>query len=279
MVQFHPDPPYLYMNKISKKLALRIASVIIAIALFYFGYNGYVYTSTDNAVVKISNTRVASEVAGYIKSINFSDGDTVVEGDKIIEIEKDKYQIQYDDARATHDYYKSEYNRFKALRKQDFVSSSELDKMKFMYETSLQKMKMAEYNLSSTDVVAKISGSIANMNIKIGDYVNPGHQLFSIINKDKVWIEANFKEVDVKDIKVGQEAIIEVDTFGWKKYKAVVKAIMPATGAEFSLLPAQNTSGNWIKVTQRIQVRLEFVDIDTSIFASGMSAYVKIKTV
>jgi len=279
MVQFHPDPPYLYMNKISKKLALKIASVIIPIALFYFGYNGYVYTSTDNAVVKISNTRVASEVAGYIKSINFSDGDNVAEGDKIIEIEKDKYQIQYDDAKATHDYYKSEYNRFKTLRKQDFVSSSELDKMKFMYETSLQKMKMAEYNLSSTDVVAKISGSVANMNIKIGDYVNPGHQLFSIINKDKVWIEANFKEVDVKDIKVGQEAIIEVDTFGWKKYKAVVKAIMPATGAEFSLLPAQNTSGNWIKVTQRIQVRLEFIDIDTSIFASGMSAYVKIKTV
>lgn len=267
------------MNKINKKTAIYVLSSLSVLIFSYFVYNSYVYTSTDNAVVKISNTRVASEVSGYVKSINFSEGDTVAEGDKIIEIEKDKYQIQYDDAKATHDYYKSEYNRFKALKKQDFISSSEFDKIKFMYETSLQKMKMAEYNLSSTDIVAKISGSVANMNIKIGDYVNPGNQLFSIINKDKVWVEANFKEVDVKDIKVGQEAIIEVDTFGWKKYKAIVKSIIPATGSEFSLLPAQNTSGNWIKVTQRIQIRLEFVDVDTSIFASGMSAYVKIKTV
>ncbi len=95
-----------------------------------------------------------------------------------------------------------------------------------------------------------------------------------------LWVEANFKETDLTHVRVGQPATIEVDTFPGRKWQAQVASISPASGAEFSVLPAQNATGNWVKIVQRIPVRLAIVEPnhDGMILRAGMSTNVDIDT-
>ena len=96
---------------------------------------------------------------------------------------------------------------------------------------------------------------------------------------DHVWIEANPKESDLTHLKPGDRATVTVDSYPGRPLSASVASISPATGAEFSVLPAQNTSGNWVKVVQRVPIRISFdPDENTQKLRSGMSAYVSVDT-
>ena len=91
---------------------------------------------------------------------------------------------------------------------------------------------------------------------QIGDYLEAGRTALAIVSEQGMWVEANFKETDLGKLRIGQPADVEIDTYGGKKWKGRVSSIAQATGAEFALLPAQNASGNWVKVVQRIPVRI-----------------------
>jgi membrane fusion protein (multidrug efflux system) len=113
----------------------------------------------------------------------------------------------------------------------------------------------------------------------MGEFVSTGSPLFSIVNTKHFWIEANYKETDLTYIRPNQKAIVTIDAYPDKQWKATVASITPASGAEFSILPPQNSSGNWVKVVQRVMVKLEFDDYDpTSLLVAGMSANVTIDT-
>ncbi|WP_245492359.1 HlyD family secretion protein, partial [Mesorhizobium sp. M4A.F.Ca.ET.020.02.1.1] len=121
----------------------------------------------------------------------------------------------------------------------------------------------AAYDLAQTTVTAPADGVISQASsFKPGQYVAVGTPLFSLVETGDTWIDANFKETQLTHMKPGQKAEIIVDTYPDKTFEATVKAIGAGTGAEFSLLPAQNATGNWVKVTQRIPVRLELTDPD-----------------
>ena len=114
---------------------------------------------------------------------------------------------------------------------------------------------------------------------KAGQYVTAGTPLFSLVENGDTWVEANFKETQLTHMKVGQEAEIVLDTYPGHPFKAVVDSIGAGTGSEFSLLPAQNATGNWVKVTQRIPVRLKVEDAGAALaLRTGMSADVSIDT-
>ena len=100
------------------------------------------------------------------------------------------------------------------------------------------------------------------MNLEEGEYIDVGKILFAIVDEKKAWLEANLKETDLTNIKVGQLALFTPDSFPNSKWNAQVESISPATGAEFSILPPQNSSGNWVKVVQRIPVRLSISDLN-----------------
>ena len=138
----------------------------------------------------------------------------------------------------------------------------------------------AAYQLSQTTVKAPASGVTTQAaSVKLGQYVSAGTSLFTIVETDDTWIEANFKETQLTNMKVGQEAEVVLDTFPDKPLKAVVEAIGAGTGAEFSLLPAQNATGNWVKVTQRIPVRLRLTEAEAELLMrTGMSATVSVDT-
>ena len=116
-------------------------------------------------------------------------------------------------------------------------------------------LDQAELNLTYTKIVAPISGIVSNRTVEVGQNVAPGQELMKLINLDDVWITANFKETQLRNMKVGQPVTIEVDANG-KKYNGKVDSIAGASGARFSLLPPENATGNYVKVVQRIPVKI-----------------------
>jgi len=118
-------------------------------------------------------------------------------------------------------------------------------------------MAQAKLNLDYATVKAPADGVVSKKSIEVGQVVQPGQPLLAIVQLDDVWVTANFKETQLRDIRVGQRAFVSVDALG-KKFPAHVDSVAPATGAKFSLLPAENATGNYVKVVQRVPVKLVF---------------------
>ncbi len=137
----------------------------------------------------------------------------------------------------------------------------------------------AALDLARTEVHAPANGTIANLTLRPGDYVKTGTPIFSLVETDHLWVEANFKETDLTHVLAGQPATVTVDTYPGVTWQTRVGSISAATGAEFALLPPQNSSGNWVKVVQRIPVRLEIAGrSDQPPLRAGMSAAIAIDT-
>ncbi|SMH31858.1 membrane fusion protein, multidrug efflux system [Mesorhizobium australicum] len=138
----------------------------------------------------------------------------------------------------------------------------------------------AAYQLAQTTVRAPADGTVSQASsFKLGQFVTAGTSLFTLVETSDTWVEANFKETQLTHMKVGQEAEVMLDTFPDRPLKATIESIGAGTGAEFSLLPAQNATGNWVKVTQRIPVRLKVSSEDADLLLrTGMSATVAVDT-
>lgn len=117
-------------------------------------------------------------------------------------------------------------------------------------------VKQAELNLEYTTVKAPYKGTVSRKTVQPGQVVQPGQPLMTIIALEQVWITANFKETQLEDMRPGQKVAIDVDAYGGKEFSGKVETIAPATGARFSLLPPENASGNFVKVVQRVPVKI-----------------------
>jgi membrane fusion protein, multidrug efflux system len=149
-----------------------------------------------------------------------------------------------------------------------------------MVQHAQAALDRAELNLSYTEIRAPENGIVTKVDqLQVGDYVNAGNQLFSLMSTDRLWVEANFKETELTHMRPGQEATVEVDTYPDVVFSAKVESLSPGTGLTFSLLPAENATGNWVKVVQRLPVRLrlEGLEADAPLHA-GLSATVEVDT-
>ncbi len=137
----------------------------------------------------------------------------------------------------------------------------------------------AALDLARTTVLAPRAGVVSNLSLQAGEHVEAGEPVFSLVISDPLWIEANFKETDLTYLRENQEARVEIDAYPNHVWRARVVGIAPATGAEFALLPPQNASGNWVKVVQRIPIRLEIRRRpEDPPLRAGMSVRVEIDT-
>ena len=116
-------------------------------------------------------------------------------------------------------------------------------------------LDQAQLNLQYTKIVAPVNGIVSNRTVEVGQNVAPGQELMKIINLEDVWITANFKETQLREMKTGQRVTIEVDANG-RKYNGKVDSVAGASGARFSLLPPENATGNYVKVVQRVPVKI-----------------------
>jgi membrane fusion protein (multidrug efflux system) len=144
-------------------------------------------------------------------------------------------------------------------------------------ETKKAALDQAELNLGYTVIVAPVNGVVTNRTVEVGQNVSIGQELMKVINLDDIWVTANFKETQLKRMQVGQRATIHVDTNG-RDYNAHVQSIAGASGAITSLLPPENATGNYVKVVQRIPVKITFDPGETKehVLRPGMSVEPKV---
>lgn len=125
-------------------------------------------------------------------------------------------------------------------------------------ERAAAAVREAFLALQRTEVPAPVAGQVARRTVQVGQRIAPGAPLMSVIPLDQVWVEANFKEVQLRRMRIGQPVTLHADLYGTQvAYKGRVAGLGAGTGAAFALLPAQNATGNWIKVVQRVPVRVE----------------------
>ena len=140
------------------------------------------------------------------------------------------------------------------------------------------RLAAAGLNRSYVDVVALQDGIVTRVDqLQVGDYVNASNPVFSLVSPN-IWIEANFKENQLEYMRAGQSAQVKVDAYPDRRFKARVESISPGTGSSFSLLPPENATGNWVKVTQRVPVRLTFDGDPGAPMPAGLSVTVTVDT-
>jgi Multidrug resistance efflux pump len=150
-----------------------------------------------------------------------------------------------------------------------------------LVKTAIGQLRQAYLSKQRTSLVAPVSGYIARRNVQVGQRVTPGSALMAVVPLDQVWVDANFKETQLTTMRINQPAIVTADLYGDKvKYHAKVESLGIGTGSAFSLLPAQNATGNWIKVVQRLPVRIQLDanDLKAHPLRVGLSMVVDVDT-
>jgi membrane fusion protein (multidrug efflux system) len=148
------------------------------------------------------------------------------------------------------------------------------------YRRALADVDRTRRDLRRTRVVAPIAGTVTRVDaLQVGSYLAPGQPAFALVAVDNAWVEANPKETDLTYVKPGDPATVTVDAYPGREWAGHVSSLSPGTGAEFAVLPAQNASGNWVKVVQRVPVRIELDPAPGApVLRAGMSVEVEIDT-
>ena len=203
-------------------------------------------------------------------------------------------------AAATERKLSADLRRNRSLRQQDVISQAEFDAVQAGAESSSAQfaaaasqhsaadaqvklkdaeLRNAELQLSYTTITAPASGHIAKKSVQPGQYVAPGQQLIALVGSNELWIVANFKETQLDKIAPGLPVIIKVDAYPDKEFKGKVESLSSGTGAQFALLPPDNASGNFVKVTQRIPVKIIFTEKPDKShpLSAGMNVVVEVK--
>jgi len=223
-------------------------------------------------------------------------------------------QAQLQQAKDSLDFYKRELDRQQRLVSNNFVSVSQYDQARHNYDGARAQSAAVEQDLAQTlanlsgdpdlnaddhprvrqaaaqrdqaaldlfhtRIVAPEDGITAKVNLRPGQYMQSGQAAFALVEMHRLYIEANVKETDLTHLKPGQEASIEVDGYPGRQWRALVSSLSPGTGSEFSILPPQNATGNWVKVVQRVPVRLVLAPGEVANgLRAGMSVSVEIDT-
>ena len=143
-------------------------------------------------------------------------------------------------------------------------------------EQAMAALKNVQLQLENTQIKASVAGVIAVRSIELGEIVAVGQPLFNITNLDDVWIAANIEETYIGKVQVGKNVEVEIDAYPGKKFQGQVIEVGSASGSQFALLPTENTSGNFTKVTQRLPIKIKALDVGEYVLKPGMSAFVAI---
>ena len=260
------------------------AAVLIAAATAYWQY-AQGRESTDDAAIETHVIPISAKVSGQIQTIAVEDNQHVEKGAPLLTIDPDDYQVKLEQAKAELSAAKadamraaSDAERAKQLFVHDDLSSQAYDKavadaqvLKAKALLAEKKASAAELDLSYTRITAPETGKVTKKNIEPRAYVQIGQPLLAIVT-DEVWIVANFKETQLTRMRAGQKVTIEVDAFPGRELQGHIDSIQSGTGARFSLLPSENATGNFVKVVQRVPVKIVFDEsVKDLMLVPGMS--------
>ncbi|MDF2939437.1 MAG: emrA [Gammaproteobacteria bacterium] len=265
--------------KSSRNLQRIILLGLLAIFLLgWFAYSLYSkrYISTDDAYVNANQIQVAAQVNGQVLNLAVSNNEFVKQGQLLFQLDPAQYQAAVEKAQAQLAIDQANLvdtqlttERTLNLVRQKLFSEQQGDDARAKLASAQDQVKLdqanlaeAQLNLGYTQVYAASDGWITNMDLRVGSIVNANQPLFTLISSNQFWVDANYEETEMENIRPGQTAKVVVDMYPNHPFKGVVDSISGGTGSAFSLLPPENATGNWVKVTQRLPVKVIITDPD-----------------
>lgn len=230
----------------------RLIATLVLVALmaggtYVYWRNSVYYPSTENAYLQANIVRIAPLVTGVVSEVNVKDNQRIQAGDVLFKIDPAPYQAALDAAQARFD---------AALQQAKMASGPQAIAAKTTAEQAQAAVTKAKAELDAATAKAPVAGIVGAVRIRPGSIAQAGHSLFPLVDTSTWWVDANFKETELQRIAVGQEATLRLDFAPSHELKGKVESISPASSTAFSLLPAENASGNWVKVPQRFSVRI-----------------------
>ena len=297
----------------SRARRLKILAVVVVLCGIAYGAYWYFYAShfvtTDNAYTATEVAQVTPAISGIVKEVNVVDTQSVKKGDILVVIddtdtklalnqaEADCAKAKAELASAESDYQKAviDLKRRNALISIGAVSGDELTKTQNAHTSSAAaiqaakaaiaqataRIDQAKVDLSRTVIRAPVDGTIAKRTVQVGQKVSEGAQLLVVVPVADMHVDANFKEGQLEKVRTGQKAELYSDLYGKSvTYHGTVEGFSGGTGSAFALIPAQNATGNWIKVVQRlpIRIRLDPEELKANPLQVGLSMTVTIDT-
>jgi len=275
-------------NKKQKLIYFLAAAAILGLVfLTAFLINSFNRIATDDAYTEGRIHSIASKISGTVKKVLVTDNQSVKEGTLLVEIDPADYQLKVNEARATlnlrrasSEQARRDIKRAQVLYKQEVLPKEKYENVLTAYnlaraqeQVARAQLEIALRNLEYTKIYAPADGYITKKAVEIGNQIQLGQPLMAIIALDDLWVIANYKETQLKNVKSGQRVEIKVDTYPGKIFTGKVDSIMAGTGAAFSLFPPENALGNYVKVVQRVPVKIIFdTNTDSShVLRIGMS--------
>jgi membrane fusion protein, multidrug efflux system len=266
------------MSGLKMKLSLSKKSILVwgssALVLGVLFLLSYKYLSahpsTDDAYVQANTINVAAQVTGPVAEIFVQDHQLVAQDQPLFRIDPRPFEISVNHSTATvaaenAALLLAEQNAQRILRLVSMgqeskatgdQAQSQLDSAKADLLAGQSQLDQAKLDLEHATVKAPRAGVVTQFLLQPGNNVIANNTLFMIVEQDHFWVDANFKETQVAHIKPGQKVKITLDMFPHHHFEGVVDAVSSASGSVFSLLPPENASGNWVKVTQRFPVKI-----------------------
>ncbi|MGD9895588.1 MAG: HlyD family secretion protein [Candidatus Methylacidiphilaceae bacterium] len=213
--------------------------------------------TTDDAFIAGHMIRVSPKVAGHVVGYHIDDNMDVKKGQLLIEIDPRDYQARVALAQANRDWADTEWKRMTQLVRTASVSQLQLDGAWAAKLSTEAYLRLTQLQLGYTQVFAPEDGRITQRTVEKGQYVQVGETLFSIV-PSYVWVVANYKETQLTHMRPGQPVLFRIDAYPDHSYKGHVDSLQRGSGAQFSLLPPENATGNYVKVVQRVPVKILF---------------------
>jgi membrane fusion protein, multidrug efflux system len=257
-------------QKILKILAGVVIAGLVGIGVYVIA--NLDHETTDDAYIEGRIHTVAPKVSGTVLRVNVEDNQLVKKTDLLVEIDPLDYILKVKEAQANLEVRKAALEQ--AARDRDRAESLFNGKVipREKYELVLtaynlaqaqmnaakQQFNISHQNLRYTKIYSPVDGYVTKKSVEIGNQINPGQPLMAIIGLNDIWLTANYKETQLKKVKKGQRVQIKVDTYPGKVFSGKVESIMAGTGAVFSLFPPENALGNYVKIVQRVPVKIIF---------------------
>ncbi|MCE0483959.1 MAG: HlyD family secretion protein [Methylacidiphilales bacterium] len=240
-----------------KKHLILAVSVISLIAVIYYAYNASTHEETDDAYVTGHLHDVSSRINAVVTDVLVNDNQFVHEGDVLVKLDPSEYQALAAAAQAQLNKAQADLDREQPLVAMHALSQQDLDATKSTHDVDLAQLKLADLQIDYSTIHAPASGIIGRKNVEVGNRVSSGQTLLVVVEPD-LWVVANFKETQLAHMRKGQPAQITIDAIPGKVFEGKVDSFSPATGNEFALLPADNSTGNFTKIVQRVPVKIVF---------------------
>jgi membrane fusion protein (multidrug efflux system) len=225
--------------------------------------NAYSGKSTVNASITTTASEISvSEASIEGTRVEMENAARDFERYKSLLTDKAVTPKQYDDARTKYESLKAKYEMLCRQKHSTALAKNEKAQQLGQHDASIELAKasveLAKLNLSYTVITAPADGYTSRLTLQVGQLVQPGQTLLSIVDENDVWVIANYKESQTSKMKIGDKVKVTVDAIPDKTYIGEIEAISNATGAQYSLVPQNNATGNFVKVEQRLPVKIRF---------------------